>query len=86
MPSREAVDDVLQRVGLAAISYYPEIHVDDPDYTVDVDVDWCVEPLTDLTDEQLRAVREAVGLTITNPTSHRTALVQRVLDLAPADS
>lgn len=86
MPSREAIDDVQQRVGLAAISYYPEIHVDEPEYTVDVDVDWCVEPLTDLSADQLRAVREAVGLTITNPTAHRAALVQRLLELAPADS
>ena len=78
MPSREEVDDVLQRVGLAAISYYPEIHIDEPDYTVDTDVDWCLEPVTDL--------REAVGLAITNPTAHRYALFQTLLELAPADS
>lgn len=86
MPSREAIDDVLQRVGLVSISYYPEIHVDEPGYTVDVDVDWCVEPLTDLSVEQLRVVREAVGRTIIDPTAHRTALVQALLELAPADS
>lgn len=86
MPSREEVDDVLQRVGLAAISYYPEIHIDEPDYTVDTDVDWCLEPVTDLTDEQRAALREAVGLAVTNPTAHRYALFQTLLELAPADS
>ncbi len=86
MPSREEVDDVLQRVGLAAISYYPEIHIDEPDYTVDTDVDWCLDPVTDLTDDQRAPLREAVGLAITNPTAHRYALFQILLDLAPADS
>jgi hypothetical protein len=86
MPSREEVDDVLQRVGLAAISYYPEIHVDEPDYTVDGDVDWCLEPVTDLTAEQRTSLREAVGLAITNPTAHRYALFQSLLELAPAES
>lgn len=86
MPSREEVDDVLQRVGLAAISYYPEIHIDEPDYTVDGDVDWCLEPLTDLTDEQRITVREAVGRAITNPTAHRFGMFRVLLELAPADS
>lgn len=86
MPSREDVDDVLQRVGLVAISYYPEIHVDEPDYSVGNDADWCLEPLTDLSVEQRRELHEAIGLAITNPTAHRYALFQRLLDLAPADS
>jgi hypothetical protein len=86
MPNREEVDDVLQRVGLAAISYYPEIHVDDPEYTVDGDVSWCLEPVSDLTDEQRSAVREAIGLAITNPTVHRYALFQTLLELAPSES
>lgn len=87
MPSREEVDDVLQRVGLAAISYYPEIHIDELDYTVDTDVDWCLEPVTDLTDEQRAPLREVVGLAITNLlTAHRYALFQTLLELAPAES
>ena len=64
MPSREEVDDVLQRVGLAAISYYPEIHVDEPDYTVDGDVDWCLEPVTDLTDEQRKQLRNCEAVDV----------------------
>jgi hypothetical protein len=85
MPNRASVDDVLQRVGFTALMYYPEIHVDEPGYTVDGDVEWCLEPLTGLTDEQRDSLRKAAGLVITNPTAHRAAFFQEMLDLAPAD-
>ncbi|MGC5225190.1 hypothetical protein ACPW96_21685 [Micromonospora sp. DT81.3] len=85
MPDRASVDDVLQRTGMTSLMYYPEIHVDEPDYTVDDDVSWCLEPLTDLTPEQRQSLREAVGLVITNPTAHRFAFFQELLSLAPAD-
>lgn len=85
MPNRASVDDALQRVSLTALMYYPEIHVDEPDYTIDGDVDWCLEPLTDLTTEQRESLRAAAGLVITNPTAHRFAFFQEMLALAPAE-
>jgi hypothetical protein len=85
MTTHDQVDDTLQRVGLAALMYYPEIHVEEPDYTVDTDVDWCLEPLSALPAEQLQTLRDVIGRTIVNPTEHRATVFQALQDLLPND-
>lgn len=40
MPDEEQVREVMQRIATAALFYYPEIHADDPEYTIQKDLDW----------------------------------------------
>lgn len=85
MPERDQVDDALQRIALAALMYYPEVHVDEPSYTVQQDVDWCIEPLSDLPEDELAELRTSIGRVITNPTAHREEVFRALLDLVPEE-
>ena len=79
------VDDALQRTGLAALMYYPELQVDEPEYTVADDVEWCLEPLNGLPVEQLEPLRDVVARTIVDPTTHRARLFAVLRALVPDD-
>ena len=81
---RSQTDDSLQRTALASLVYYPEIQVDDPEYTLDSDIDWCMEPLTELPDDVRTELRDVIGRTITNPTAHRAELTERFAILSGA--
>lgn len=83
MITRDNADDTLQRVGLVSLMYYPEIHVDEPDYELTNDIDWCAEPLAGLPGRQRDSLRELIGRTIVDPTAHRSALFGELLRLAP---
>lgn len=83
MITREDVNDALQRVGMVAMMYYPELQVDDPDYRLDTDVTWCIGPLAEISDEARASMVNLIGLAIVDPTAHRGALFAAVMDLAP---
>lgn len=83
--TRDDVQDTMQRVALAALMYYPEVHVDEPDYQISGDIDWCIEPLEELASSQRTELREVIGYTITNPTEHRQTLFRMLTELAPED-
>lgn len=85
MVEQDRVDDTLQRVGLAALIYYPELHVDEPEYAVADDAEWCLEPLNGLPAGQLESLRDTVARTIVDPTAHRSALFTALRALVPAD-
>jgi hypothetical protein len=71
MVEQDRVDDVLQRIGLASLTYYPEIHSEEPEYAVSDDVEWCLEPLSALPSSALDRLRSVVAHTIVDPTVHR---------------
>lgn len=83
MAEQDLVDDALQRTGLAALMYYPELQVDEPEYQVGDDVDWCLEPLNLLPAEQLEPLRDVVARTIVDPSAHRTELFAALRALLP---
>jgi hypothetical protein len=83
MPNREALDDALQRVGLACLMWHPAITVDEPGYELATDVDWCLEPVRDLTKAEQSSLGEAIGRAITDPTGSRQNLFDMLLSLAP---
>ncbi|WP_346231568.1 hypothetical protein [Parafrigoribacterium mesophilum] len=83
MPNREALDDALQRVGLACLMWHPATGVDEPGYELVTDVDWCLEPVRDLTKEERSSLRVAIGRAITDPTGYRQDLFDILLRLAP---
>ncbi|MGN6760325.1 MAG: hypothetical protein ACTHJI_03225 [Leifsonia sp.] len=85
MAERDRVDDALQRTGLAALMFYPELQVDEPEYTVADDVEWCLGPLNGLPVEQLEPLRDVVARTIVDPTKHRARLFAALRALVPDD-
>jgi len=81
--SQEQFDDLLSRAALAALFYYPEIVVDDDDYRIQNDVDYCMEPVVGIAHEAAERLRDAIGRTIADPTAHRADLVALIIELAP---
>jgi len=81
--TQEQFDDLLSRAALAALFYYPEIVVDDGDYRIQNDVDYCMEPVAGISDDADERLRLAVGRMIANPTAHRAELVALVIEMAP---
>lgn len=71
MIEQDKVDDALQRVALAAFIYYPEVHLENPDYRVDHDVDWCMRPLTELSTDARARLSALIGRAIVDPSAHR---------------
>jgi hypothetical protein len=80
---QERFDDLLSRTALAALFYYPEIVVDDADYNLQNDIEYCMEPVSGIAGEDAQRLRAAVGRVITNPTRHRSELLALVIELAP---
>ena len=83
MPTKEDVDDVLQRVAIAALAYYPDVATDEPGYQLADDVTWCLEPLTGLEQQHTERLELLIGQTITDPTQYRQDLFGAVLELIP---
>ena len=83
MPTQDDIDDMLQRVAMAALAYYPEVTTDEPGYLLEEDVSWCLEPLPNLSSADLTDLALIVGQAITDPTQHRQALFGAVLELLP---
>lgn len=80
---QEQFDDLLSRTALAALFYYPELAVDDADYNLQNDIEYCLEPVSAIADQDAERLRAAVGRVITNPTAHRSELLALVIELAP---
>lgn len=80
---QEQFDDLLSRAALAALFYYPEIAVDDDEYSIRNDIAYCLEPVSAIAAEDAERLRIAVGRVITNPTAHRSELLALVIELAP---
>lgn len=80
---QEQFDDLLSRTALASLFYYPEIAVDDGDYSLENDIAYCLEPVAGVSDQNAERLRVVVGRVIANPTAHRSELLALVIELAP---
>lgn len=78
MATRDQVDSTLARVGLLALTYYPEITVDDPEYDLVGEVSWCLQ---DLDEQDANAVRDDITRVIVDPTARRVAAYSALYDL-----
>ncbi|TDW28912.1 hypothetical protein [Cryobacterium psychrophilum] len=79
---QEQFDDLLSRAALAALFYYPEIAVDNDEYSIQNDIAYCLEPVAGIGDADAVRLRAVVGRVITNPTAHRSELLALVIELA----
>ncbi|KGJ73478.1 hypothetical protein GY21_11235 [Cryobacterium roopkundense] len=80
---QEQFDDLLSRTALASLFYYPEVAVDDNEYSLQNDISYCLEPVAGISGEDAERLRVAVGHVIANPTAHRSELLALVIELAP---
>lgn len=79
---RSDAEAALARVAVAAFTYYPEKHTDEPGYVVEEDVEWAVEPLRMLADEAREQWRRRVIRVIVDPAADRQTFVADLMALA----
>lgn len=80
--NRDAADEVVQKAGILAVLYYPEIHADDPAYTLANDVAWALEEVDELNDDDRAVLVDLISRVIIDPTGNREALTEFVYGLA----
>ena len=73
------IDEVIYRVAFAAFTYYPTKPVDEEGYTLDEDIQWCLQPVAGKAGVDAAALAPSIRLAITDPTAHRQALI-RILE------
>lgn len=82
--TEDEIHEVVSRMGTAAMLYYPEIHIDDEEYKLLEQADWCLEPIDHgVSGDGRTALRELVARTIVAPTSHREESVSVLMGLIP---
>lgn len=82
MIDRADVEAAIFRAAFAAFAYYPAKPLDEPGYTVDEDLDWCLEPLGALPDEARGSVRGWMREVVTNPNADRQAFMRSLRGFA----
>jgi hypothetical protein len=78
MTDRVHTEEVLYRAAVAAMTFYDGRSDDEPGYTVDEDLDWCMQPLAHLENPGRSVLRGIIAATIADPTNARQALVRQL--------
>lgn len=81
MLDRAQAEAVIYRVAFASFNFYPEKLIDEPGYTLDEDVDWCLEPLGSAELTAQPDLRRALAEVITDATADRQGFIRRVMGL-----
>ncbi|WP_341998818.1 hypothetical protein MRBLWH7_000484 [Microbacterium sp. LWH7-1.2] len=81
MSDREHADAVLEHVAVLAFLYYPGIEADDPSYSLDEDIEWCLARLGDASDAERGRLAALFGRAITDPTATREELFTALAEL-----
>lgn len=82
MIDRAHTETTLWRTAVTAFSYYPTKHIDEPGYTIDEDITWCLETLSEVDPTALARLSDLVATAIVDPTANRTALIKELERLA----
>ncbi|GEP49190.1 hypothetical protein FVP74_12010 [Microbacterium saccharophilum] len=78
-------DEIIRKTAMLALLYYPELHADDPDYSLAGDVAWVLDHIT-APDPDATILRDAIGRAIIDPTAHRADLAALVYAATPSAS
>lgn len=76
--NQDVADLLVQRAGIMAIKYSPQLHADDPGYSLGKDVAWVFDPLGDLVEGDRTVISYLVARAIIDPTRHREHLADYV--------
>ncbi|WP_426321881.1 hypothetical protein [Microbacterium sp. E-13] len=82
---RAQAEAALYRVAVCAFTYYPDKPVDEPGWTLDEDLAWCLAPLAGLPDEKLAELASTIRTQIVTPTADRQAFIRPLLALTGDD-
>ena len=82
--SEDQLQDVIANVAVTTFTYYPEIHVDEPDFNLVATAAACLEPVkTELPAETYDALTDMIARTIIDPTKYREEALDTLMELAP---
>ena len=81
MIDRSHAEDLLYRAAIASIGWHPHKATEEPGYTIDDDIDWCLEPVQHIPHQHLTGLRGRVRELIEDPTTHRYAFRRDLLAL-----
>lgn len=81
MLKRDVAESVLFRLAVASLGYYPEKAIEEPGYTLEEDLDWCIEPLSDIPVGYQQSLQERMREVIIDPTTHRRPFTRDLLRL-----
>jgi hypothetical protein len=84
--NRDAADEIVQKAGILSVLYYPEIHADDPEYSLANDVTWALEDVDELSDDDRAVLVDIISRVVIDPTGNREALTEFVYGLVPDDT
>lgn len=82
MIDRAHTESTLWRIAVAAFNYYPTKPIDEPGYSVDEDIPWCLEPLGPVDQATRVQLSELVKLAIVDPSAYRTAIAGELARLS----
>jgi hypothetical protein len=86
MITRENKDTVMQRVALLAFLYYPQVHVNEVGYSLSDDIEFCLEPLTEIDAGKRDELRHLLGQAIIDPSEYREEVFAALTELVTEDS
>lgn len=86
MIDRSEAEATLYRVAICAFTYHPDKHLDEPGYTLNEDLTWCLAPLAGLPDADIAELRDTIRTLITTPTADRQAFIRRLDALSGSDT
>jgi|GEM_PF-2167152 len=75
---QDVADQLVQRTGIMAITYSPQIHADDPGYSLGKDVAWVFDTLGDQAERDRSVIAYLVARAIIDPTRERERLADYV--------
>ncbi|MFH8251487.1 hypothetical protein ACH3VR_14035 [Microbacterium sp. B2969] len=78
MTDRAHTEEALYRTAVTAVTHYEGRADAEPGYTIDEDLDWCMQPLAGVTEPERSVLRGLIRATIVDPTRARQALVRRL--------
>ncbi|WP_439594203.1 hypothetical protein [Microbacterium sp.] len=82
MIDRAHTEAVTYRVAVSALTYRSDKPEHEPGYTVEEDVDWCIQPLRGIPTDTFERLRALVRDTIIDPTANREALAHSLSEAA----
>lgn len=82
MLDRANAESTIYRVAFAAFTYYPDKPTEEPGYTIDEDLAWCLEPLRGQPDDELAQLRDRIRQLITGEDTDRQGFIRELMDRA----
>lgn len=76
--NQDVADLLVQRAGIMAIKYSPQLHADDPGYSLGKDVAWVFDPVIGHVEDDQTVIGYLVARAIIDPTRHRERLADYI--------